>query len=277
MKKEVPKKKLAVFLVLSVLLITFTFYFYQVFFTPNILVDKTDRLVVIRANTGFRDLQRQFGDQQVINDMVSFSFVARVMGYDRKIKPGRYLLRANMSNREAVKALSAGRREAVKITFTHVRLLDDLKERITANIGVSPEEFEGALEDFIDSGDKGFTTETALCMFIPNTYEVYFNITPEELVNRMHQEYLKFWSADRLRKAEEMGLTPVQVSILASATRGRLPLTPSFRLAYFPSRARCRRECTGACSTVVTITNPGPGVSTDETGPHARQSEPAVP
>ena len=216
MKKEVPKKKLAVFLVLSVLLITFTFYFYQVFFTPNILVDKTDRLVVIRANTGFRDLQRQFGDQQVINDMVSFSFVARVMGYDRKIKPGRYLLRANMSNREAVKALSAGRREAVKITFTHVRLLDDLKERITANIGVSPEEFEGALEDFIDSGDKGFTTETALCMFIPNTYEVYFNITPEELVNRMHQEYLKFWNADRLSKAEAMGLTPVQVSILAS-------------------------------------------------------------
>jgi len=216
MKKEVPKKKLAVFLVLSVLLITFTFYFYQVFFTPNILVGKTDRLVVVRANTSFRLLQRQFAEQGVINDMVSFSFVARLMGYDRKIKSGRYLLRTDMSNRQAVLALSSGRREAVKITFTHVRLLQDLKEKITANIGVSPEEFGEALEDFIDNGDSGLSMETALCMFIPNTYEVYFNITPEELVNRMYQEYIRFWTEERKEKARQQGLTPVEVSILAS-------------------------------------------------------------
>ena len=85
MKKEVPKKKLAIFLVLSVLLITFTFYFYQVFFTPNILVGKTDRRVVIRPKTGFRDLRRQLAEQGVINDMVSFSFVARLMGYDFRL------------------------------------------------------------------------------------------------------------------------------------------------------------------------------------------------
>lgn len=216
MKKEVPKKKLAIFLVLSVLLITFTFYFYQVFFTPNILVGKTDRLVVIRPKTGFRDLRRQLAEQGVINDMVSFSFVARLMGYDREIKPGRYLLRGDMSNHAAVRSLRKGRREAVKVTFTHVRLLEELKEKITSNVGVSASEFGEALDTFIDSENSGFTKETILCMFIPNTYEVYFNLTPEELVERMHEEYQKFWDAGRLEKAAAAGLKPVEVSILAS-------------------------------------------------------------
>ena len=216
MKKEVPKTKLAAFLLASVLLISFTFYFYQVFFTPNILVGKSDRLIVIRNDATFKGIQKQMADEGVVNDMVSFSFVARLMGYDKQIKPGRYLLRADMSNREAVRALKMGRREAVKIVFTHVRLFDDLAEKITAKIGMTANEFKDAVNRFVDSNQQGFTKDNILAMFIPNTYEVYFNITPEELVSKMNKEYTQFWNAERLAKAEKIGLTPIEVSILAS-------------------------------------------------------------
>jgi len=216
MKKEVPKTKLAAFLLVSVLLISFTFYFYQVFFTPNILVGKSDRLIVIRNDATFKGIQKQMADEGVVNDMVSFSFVARLMGYDKQIKPGRYLLRADMSNREAVRALKLGRREAVKIIFTHVRLFDELAEKITAKIGMTPDEFKEAVYGFVESNNQGFTKENILSMFIPNTYEVYFNITPEELVSKMNKEYTMFWNTERLAKAEKIGLTAVEVSILAS-------------------------------------------------------------
>ncbi len=210
------KAKLILFLVGSTLLISFTFYFYQIVYTPNILVDASDRLFVIKSGTSYREVLTDLDKQRYVNDMVSFGFLARLKNYDRKIQPGRYLLRRNMTNLQAIEALTAGRRDPVTITFTHVRLLSDLDERITRSIGVTPEEFENALDDFIAGNSEGFTRENILSMFIPNSYQVYFNVVPEELVARMNAEYKRFWTEERRTKALAIGLTPIEVSILAS-------------------------------------------------------------
>jgi UPF0755 protein len=125
-------------------------------------------------------------------------------------------LRRNMTNIQAIDVLESGSRQAVKVTFTNVRLLDELGEKITKNIGVSPVEFDEALEEFIEANTEGFTKENAISMFLPNTYEVYFNVLPDELIERMHDEYKKFWNEERLAKAQAIGLTPFEVSTLAS-------------------------------------------------------------
>lgn len=210
------KAKVVLFLVGSTLLITFTFYVYQIVYTPNILVEASDRLFVIKSGTTYRQVLINLDKQRFVNDMVSFGFLARLKNYDRKIQPGRYLLRRNMTNLQAIESLTGGRREPVTITFTHVRLLVDLDDRITKNIGVTPEEFEEALDEFIDGNTEGFTRENILCMFIPNTYQVYFNVVPEELVERMNAEYKRFWTEERRAKSTAIGLTPIEVSILAS-------------------------------------------------------------
>lgn len=210
------KAKIIIFLVGSMLLITFTFYFYQIVYTPNILVDQTDRLFVIKSGTTYRQVLSDLDKQRLVNDMVSFGFLARLKNFDRGIQPGRYLLRRNMTNLAAIDALSVGRRELVSITFTNVRLLSDLDERITRYTGVTPDEFQNALRDFVGDNTEGFTRENILTMFIPNTYQVYFNVVPEELVERMHSEYKQFWTEERKAKATAMGLTPIEVSILAS-------------------------------------------------------------
>lgn len=210
------KVKMIVFLVGSTLLITFVFYFYQIIYTPNVLVDGADRLFVIKSGTTYREVLVDLDKQRLVNDMVSFSFLARLKNFDRRIQPGRYLLKRDMTNLQAIDALMGGRREPVMITFTHVRLLRDLGKSITKNTGVTEEEFKKALDNFILTNDEGFTKENALTMFIPNTYEVYFNVVPEELVERMHAEYKLFWTDDRKAKATAIGLTPIEVSILAS-------------------------------------------------------------
>ncbi|NOT74987.1 MAG: endolytic transglycosylase MltG [Cyclobacteriaceae bacterium] len=214
--EKIPKIKLAAYLVGSMLLISFSFYFYQIVYTPNILVDGTDRLFVISSGTSYRQVLKDLGEQRVVNDMVSFSFLARLKNFDRKIQPGRYMLRHNMTNLAAINALMGGRREPINVTFTNVRLLPELYEKITKDTGVSEEEFEDALEDFISTNKEGFTDANILSMFIPNTYQVYFNVVPADLVERMHQEYVKFWTAERKAKAVAIGMKPIEVSILAS-------------------------------------------------------------
>lgn len=214
--KEVPKKKLIIYLVGSTLLITFTFYAYQILFTPNVLVDREDRLFIINSGATFRKVQEDLSRGGFVNDMVSFSFLARLYDYDKSIKPGRYRLSRNMTNLEAIKLLRAGVQEPVNVTFTHIRLISDLGEPITKNLAITPDQFYQALNEFIATNKQGFTSDNILCMFIPNTYEVYFNVSAEDLIARMNREYNQFWNNERKSKAEKMGLTPIEVSILAS-------------------------------------------------------------
>jgi UPF0755 protein len=216
MQPQIPKAKLIVFLVGSVLLISFSFYLYQIVYTPNVLVDRDDRLFVIKRGMTYRGVLESLGEEGFVNDMVSFSFLARLKNFDRTMQPGRFMLRRNMTNLDAIRALQAGRTERVNVTFTNVRLLTELNEKITRNIGVTPDEFEEAISDFIRSNKEGFNKENILAMFIPNTYQIYYNVVPEELVERMHDEYESFWSEERRAKAKAIGLTPIEVSILAS-------------------------------------------------------------
>ena len=213
---DISKTKLTFFLVASTLAITFIFYGYQIYFTPNILVDKENQLFVIRQGATFRDVQTELGKRGIVSDMVSFSFLARLNGYDKEINAGRYMLRRNMTNPQAIRVLKTVEREAVKVTFNNVRLIDELSEKITKNIGVTPSEFNEALDEFIDKNQEGFTRQNVIGMFIPNTYEVYYNVVPEDLIERMHKEYKRFWDVEKLAKAKSLGLTPKEVSVLAS-------------------------------------------------------------
>ena len=222
MKEEVPKKKLIIYIGGSALLITFTFYFYQVFFTANILLEKDDKLFVIRSGTTFKQFQKEMFDGGYVHDIVSFSFVARLNDLDKKLKPGRYYLKRNMNNGQAVRSFTEGRNEEVKVTFTHVRKFEDLGDKLTANLGVTTPEFNEAVHAFIETNQEGFNENNILCMFIPNTYNMYFNVIPEDLITRFNKEYHDFWTIERLDKARALGLTPIEVSILASIVQAEI-------------------------------------------------------
>ena len=209
-------KRLIFFLVISVLGISFSFYAYQMVYTPNILVDQDDRLLLVKEGNTFKDVQDELHEGEFVQDLISFSFLAKLMNYDEQIKPGRYLLKRNMSNLRAIQLLKSGAQEPVRITFNNVRLVPELAEKITRNLGMTPQEFEASVVQFAMTNSYGLNKENILVMFIPNTYQVYYNIVPEALVKRMYQEYENFWTDERKAKAKKIGLTPTEVSILAS-------------------------------------------------------------
>ena len=214
-------KKNKIFLVLiisfSVLAISMSFYFYQVFFSPNSLLETEQSYTLkIPSNATFKQVSNQLYEDRVVNDMVSFSFVSKVLGYQDAVKPGLYIISPKMTNTELVRHLRSGNQAPVRITFNNIRTKEDLAERITKNLEINEEQFLDLIQDSVFIRKFDFEEETIMSMFIPNTYEVWWNTSPEALFDRMYKEYQAFWTPERKEKAAALGMTPKEVSTLAS-------------------------------------------------------------
>jgi len=200
----------------TMLLVTFSFYGYQAVYTPNVLVDESDRVLLIPTGTTFSQIQDRLHDEGYVNDLLSFSTLAKLMKYDHYVKPGRYLLRSNMSNIEAIRLLRSGEQTPVNVTFNNIRLKPELAERLCENLEADEEQLLALLNDEKFVKQYGFSTENILTMFLPNTYEFYWTTSEEELFERFHQEYQSFWSEQRLAKANTLDMNPKEVGVLAS-------------------------------------------------------------
>ena len=215
---EKRKKFMLVFLIAgSVLAISLTFYFYQVFFVANTLVESDKPyLLKIPSNSVYKNVVDQLYEERVINDAVSFGFVAKILGYQDVIKPGLYQIEPKMNNLQLVRMLRSGQQTPVRVTFNTVRTQEDLAEKISANLEVRKEQFLELLQDSVYIRKFGFEEETVMSLFIPNTYEFWWNTSAEELFERMHKEYQSFWTEARSQKAQDLGLSKEEVSTLAS-------------------------------------------------------------
>lgn len=201
----------------SVLFTSLTYYLYQSFYTPNVLVDgEGPAYIKIPKNASFRQVSDSLYQNRLVQDMVSFSFVAKLMDYQDNVKPGRYEISPEMTNAQLVRALRSGRQSPINLTFNNIRTKEDLAEKITRNLEISQETFYSLLTDSTNIGKFGFEEENIMSMFIPNTYEVYWNTSAVELFDRMHKEYQRFWNESRKAKATELGMEPKEVSVLAS-------------------------------------------------------------
>jgi len=201
----------------SVLAISLTFYFYQVFFVANSLVESDKPyLLKIPSNSVYKNVVDQLYEERVINDALSFGFVAKILGYQDAVKPGLYTIEPKMNNLQLVRMLRSGQQTPVRVTFNTVRTQEDLAEKISANLEVSKEQFLELLQDSVYIRKFGFEEETVMSMFIPNTYEFWWNTSAEQLFERMHQEYQSFWTEVRSQKAQALGLSKEEVSTLAS-------------------------------------------------------------
>ena len=210
------KRFVLIMVIFSLMLTTFTFYFYQLFYGANVLTQSEATTILIDRDDNFDSLRNYLYDEGIIEDALSFSFVAKVLKYPDLIKPGVYRLEPKMTNLVAIRKLRAGDQTPVDITFNNVRFKNDLTEKITTGIGLEPAEFEALLNDDEFLGQYGFNKENIMAMFIPNTYEVYWTVSAKALFERMNKEYTSFWTDERKQKAAEIGLDPVKVSTLAS-------------------------------------------------------------
>ena len=203
-------------IIITVLLVSFSFYAYQMLMTPNILVDQGKRVLLIPTGADFKDVQDKLHEEEYVNDILSFSMLSKLMKYDQYVKPGRYVLSSDMSNLEAIRYLRSGQQEPVDVTFNNVRLKPELSEKLTANLEAEADELLALIEDSAVVSKYGFTTENIMTMFLPNTYEMYWTTDAQALLDRMHDEYERYWNKERLSKAKQLEMSPIEVGVLAS-------------------------------------------------------------
>ncbi len=136
---------------------------------------------------------------------------------DRTVEPGKYIISANTTLHELVNDLRKGNGEKeVQITLNNTRTLEDIANKITENIEVSSYDFLRLLNRQETQNKYGFDSETIRTLFIPNTYNVWWDVSKEELLARMAKEYKRFWNSERIAKAKQIGLSQSEVSTLAS-------------------------------------------------------------
>lgn len=210
--------KIGLFLTVSILLTTFTFYFWQIYRSPNLQVGETDKTfaLLIPKGSTFESVMDTLQMHKVVNDEVSFRFLAKLMKYPELVKEGRYEIEPRMSNRAALVKLRSGDQDAMTVTFNSMRQKSDLIQRLGSKFAFGPEALAERLNDPEVCQKYGFDTTTIVCLFLPNTYEFFWTIKPDALLERMGTEYKKFWTPERKAKAKALGLSQTQTQILAS-------------------------------------------------------------
>ena len=172
--------------------------------------------IYIDERKNYNDLLSQLESIGQINDIHFFKQLADRMKYPKNIKSGKYEIHSNTTYLELVRMLRGGQQIPVKLTFNNIRLKKDFAERIGEQLMLSSDVLLEELHNFERCESLGFDTTTILTLFIPNTYEMYWNISVDKFMERMKKEYDHFWTEERLAKARAISLNPVDISILAS-------------------------------------------------------------
>ncbi|MDR9397769.1 MAG: endolytic transglycosylase MltG [Salibacter sp.] len=212
-------KKIIIALVVLVLVgVGITAYqLYKTIKSPNVHIpDTEDQYFYIRTGASFEEVKQLLLNEGYLINENTFTWVAEKKKYIQNIKPGRYRLKEGMSNNELVNLLRSGRQVPVQVTFNTIRTLHELAGKVSSQLEVDSLSLDSALTDKELMQHYGFDETTFISMFIPNTYEFYWNTNGEEFIDRMAQEFKRFWTDVRIQKAKEIGLSQSEVATLAS-------------------------------------------------------------
>jgi UPF0755 protein len=207
---------IAILLVVTVITTIVVFRAYQKVYTPNVTVEGKDPYLYIPTGAGFDEVVATLHEKQFILNKDSFTWLAEKMNYQKNVKPGRYLLTEKMSNRDLIRLLRSGKQTPVQVTFNNIRDKEKLAGIVSRQLEADSADIVKYLSDELFLSTLGANRYTALVLFIPNTYEFFWNTNARQFIERMKKEHDRFWSKERQAKAELLGLDRAQVSTLAS-------------------------------------------------------------
>lgn len=186
-------------------------------FSSNINIEKDKKeFLLVYENDCYDDIIDKLVSKQIVKSKKTFEIASWLLNNKKQFKSGRYQITSEMNNLTLVRNIMYGRQTPISISFNNVRTKDVLAERLTKKLKISEEEFLAELYSEQTLKTLGFNKNTVISLFIPNTYEVYWDITAEELIERMKKEYDLFWNEERTAKLLDVGLSKEEVSTLAS-------------------------------------------------------------
>ena len=196
---------------------------YYMFFTHPYQVAKTAYLFIDRDDNQ-DSVMTKIAKEGKPNHTKGLSLLMRRGKYSNRIHTGKYAIKPADTHRTLYQRLSIGDQTPVRLVVGSVSTLQKLARNVSRQLMIDSVEIARLLFDkkYVDS--LSYSPETFPSLFIPNTYEVFWDISAEKFVQRMVREHKAFWNDDRMRKANELGMSTVEVSTLASIVEGETAL-----------------------------------------------------
>ena len=205
-------KYLKVIIPVLILSLVFIIDYYNKFYKPNTsFEDENIFLYVMEGDSlAFRDSISKY-----IKSEKTFYKAAKKLDYLENQKTGRYKVSKDIGNNDIVNSLKFNN-TPVNVIFNNQERIENLAGRVSKQIYEDSASLVRAFKDKNFLSINSFNNDNVLSMFIPNSYEVYWNVKPEDFRDKMLTEYNKFWNQQRTKKAEQLGLSKLEVISLAS-------------------------------------------------------------
>lgn len=211
-------KKLLIAVVLLLLVVggAWAWKFWREIFGPGVRFADKEKVGLLPTGVGFEQVLDSLSASGVITDERAFRWLAERKKYVGQVKPGRYVVPSGTSMNALVDKLRSGEQDPVRITFTNIKDLPHLAGRLATYIEADSLRILEAMRSPATAEKLGFNRAAIISLFLPDTYEVWWTVKPEELMDRFAKEYKRFWNAERTKAAQAIGLSPTEVSTLAS-------------------------------------------------------------
>lgn len=177
--------------------------------------------IYIPQHSTFEDLLDELYTQNIIDDHKSFEWMAKEMDLPSHLNAGKYRIDAKMSNRSIIKMILNHKEEKVKLYFnSQIRTKENFIAYISEKLSIS----ESEMEDFCNNETKlqedfGLNTNNMMCLVVPETYELSWATNIEELISSLKKTYQSVWTKERKSKAEDIGYSVPEISVIASITQ----------------------------------------------------------
>ncbi len=188
---------------------------YYYIFAPITNINKTTYLYIDNSDT-FDSILQKIKKEGVVERLQGFQWLADYNDYGKHIRTGRYAIQPGDDAITLYRRLSRGQQTPVKIVVPSVRTLDKLAQHIGKQLMIDSIDIATPLNDSLFCAQMGYDRQTVSCLFIPNTYEVYWNISAEGFFKRIKKENEHFWNEKRLAQAKQIGFTPTEITTIAS-------------------------------------------------------------
>jgi len=207
------KKKLILLIVSALLLIGgfFTYNTYTKIYAPNTIKEGA---IFIKTNSTLKELENEL--KPFLKHVASFTWVANKKKYNKNIRAGKFKIPTGISNNDLINLLRSGKQTPIKLVFNNQHSIEKLAGRVAIQIEADSISILNAMLDASFLHMQKFSNKTALGMYVPNSYEFFWNTSATQFRDRMLKEYNRFWTTKRINSARALKLTRTQVISLAS-------------------------------------------------------------
>ena len=202
---------LAISIIIAIGLSYLSYEIYKTVFSPNTTFSQNTKSIFISKDDNIDSVLNQLSP--FIKDKNGFYEVALRKQY--KPKAGHFILKKGMNNNQIINVLRS-QNTPINITFNNAESLAELVGKLALQFDADSLEIYKTFSDSLFFSKKNMTAQQTLSLYIPNTYEFYWNVEPKFIQTRLLKQYEKFWNANREQKRQALNLSRLEISTLAS-------------------------------------------------------------